>query len=175
MSLYVPRLLDVPMVGLYPCPIEEANRLLVEWGHRLGPVNRPFRQEGYVLELDGYPIAVATSGSIISPSVAGYQREEVVELTRLAAAKPWASRVMIRLWREVCGPRWKSWPVKAAISYSHNLMHRGNLYRFDGWEKVTTNAGSGGGGRWSRKRTRDEAVYGPKTLWIWRYERDDGE
>lgn len=164
-----PRLLDVPMAGLYPVSMEEANALLVQWGHRLGPVHRPFRQEGYSFEVDGAPIAVATSGSIVNGPVGGYERDEVVECTRLAAAEPWASRIMLRLWREVCAPRWKSWPVLAAVSYSHNAMHRGDLYRFDGWEKIREDAGSAGGGTWSRKRKNTEAVYGKKTLWLWRY------
>ena len=181
------RLLDIPLVGLYPVGIGDANRCLVEWGHRLGPVFRPFRQEAYGFEVDGALVAVAISGSIVHGPVAaawkdrdgwhvpfedrpeGYARNEVVELTRLAAAESWMSRIMLRLWREVCAPRWKSWPVRAAVSYSHNAMHRGDLYRFDGWEKVREDAGSSGGGTWSRKRKNTDAVFGKKTLWMWRY------
>lgn len=164
-----PALLSVPMVGLYPVGLAEANRLLVEWGHRLGPCNRPFRQESFALELDGRPVAVAISASIVHGPVAGYGLHEVVELARLAAAEPWANRVMLRLWREACAPRWECWPVKAAVSYSHNAHHRGDLYRFDGWERVTATAGSGGGGAWSRKRYAGDATAGRKTLWVWRY------
>ncbi len=165
-----PRLIDVPLAGLYPVAVAEANRLLVEWQHRLGPVHRPFRQEAYVLEVAGRPIAVATSGSIVNGPVAGYERDELVELTRLAAAEPWANRVMLRLWREVCAPLWASWPVRAAVSYSHNAMHRGDLYRFDGWERIRTDAGSSGGGTWGRKRKNTDAVFGPKSLWLWRFD-----
>jgi len=60
--------------------------------------------------------------------------------------------------------------VKAAVSYSHNTMHRGDLYRFDGWEKVKDDCGSSGGGTWGRKRQNTEAVYGRKSLWVYRYE-----
>lgn len=169
MTLMQARLLDVPMSGVYPISVDEANVLLVKWGHKLGPVNRPFRQEAYALELLGRVVSIATSGSIVNGPVAGYQRDEVVELTRLAACEPWANRVMLRLWREVCAPAWKSWPVLAAVSYSHNAMHRGDLYRFDGWEKVKDNCGSSGGGSWSRKRYATEAVMGKKSLWVWRY------
>jgi hypothetical protein len=164
------RLIDLPMVGLYPTTMATANGLLVAWGHKLGPVHRPFRQEAFALELDGDVLAIATSGSIVNGPVAGYERDEVVELTRLASSVPWANRIMLRLWREACAPRWGSWPVRAAISYSHNAMHRGDIYRFDGWEKVRDDAGSSGGGTWGRKRLNTEAVYGKKTLWVWRYE-----
>jgi hypothetical protein len=164
------RLLDVPISGVYPCPVAEANTLLERFGHALGPARRPFRQEAFVLEVDGGPVAVAVSASIVNGPVAGYDRQEVVELARLAAAVPWANRVMLRLWREVCAPRWASWPVRAAVAYSQNARHPGNLYRFDGWEKVRDDAGSSGGGSWSRKRYATDAAHGRKTLWVWRYD-----
>lgn len=168
-----PRLLTIPIVGLMPISVDHANALLVAWEHKLGPVNRPFHQEAFALEHDGRPVAVAVSGSIVSATVAGYDRGEVVELTRQAAApdSPWANRVLIRLWRECCARLWPCWPVRAAVSYSKNSMHRGDLYRFDGWEKVTESAGSSGGGAWSRKRYATDAVHGSKTLWLWRYDR----
>ena len=96
----------------------------------------------------------------------------MVELARLGASVPWASRVILRLWRETCAPRWKCWPVRAAVSYSHNAMHTGNLYRFDGWRPVRDDCGSSGGGSWSRPRYATDVVHGKKTLWLWRY---DGE
>lgn len=165
-----PRLLDVPMAGLYPIGLDQANRLLVDrWHHRLGPVNRPFRSEAFVLDLQGEPVAVAVSASTVSNTVAGYRRDQVVELAR-PAGEPWATRVMLRLWREACAPRWACWPVLAAISYSHNAMHRGDLYRFDGWERITTHAGkSGAGGNWSRARYAGLPQSGSKSLWVWRY------
>lgn len=165
-----PRLIDVPLSGLYPVNVADANRLLVEWGHRLGPCNRPFRQEGFVLELDARPIAVAVSASIVNGPVGGLRRDQVVELARLAAGAPWANRVMLRLWRECCAPRWDCWPVLAAVSYSQNAHHRGDLYRFDGWEKVRDDAGSsGGGGGWTRPRRPEDPQAGRKTLWLYRY------
>lgn len=165
-----PRLLEVPMAGLYPITMDRANGALVAWGHRLGAVRRPFHGEAYGLEVQGDLVAVATSHSIVNGPVAGFERGEVVELSRLAAARPWANRVMLRLWREVCAPRWASWPVRAAVSYSHNAHHRGDLYRFDGWERIRDDAGSSGGGTWGRQRQNTDAVYGRKTLWLFRFE-----
>jgi len=163
------RLLEMPIAGVYPIEVDEANARLVGWEHKLGPCNRPFRQEAYGLEVGGDLVAVAISASIVNGPVAGYQRGQVVELARLGAANRWANRVMLRLWRETCAQLWDCWPVEAAVSYSHNALHGGDLYRFDGWERVRTDAGSSGGGLWSRKREQGDAVYGKKTLWVWRY------
>jgi len=172
-SVLQPRLLTVPVVSLMPLSMVDANRLLTKWGHRLGAVNRPFRQEAYAIELHGEPISVATSGSIVSPTAGGYRCQEVVELTRLCTHPDYrrSTRVMIRFWREVCAPTWPCWPVVAAVSYSQNAHYRGNVYRTDGWTRVSTECGkSTGGGTWSRKRDPTDAAYGSKSLWVWRYE-----
>jgi len=166
------------MAGLYPVDLDYANALLVEWEHKLGPCERPFGSEAFVLELDGRPISVSISASTVSDTVAGkdraglrveWERGEVVELARLASVNRWVNRIMLRLWRETCGPRWAYWPVKAAISYSKNALHTGDLYRFDGWERIKTDAGSSGGGTYTRKRYADDVVLGSKSLWMWRY------
>jgi hypothetical protein len=161
----------MPLVGLYPISLEHANDLLDDWQHKLGRVNRPFRSEAFVLEVDQRAVAVAVSASIVSSTVAGYGRQQVVELARLGSSETWVNRIMLRLWREQCAPRWHSWPVQAAISYSHNAMHRGDLYRFDGWERIRDDCGSSGGGAWTRPRYATDAVHGRKTLWLWRYDR----
>jgi hypothetical protein len=152
-----------------------ADELLVSWGHRLGPYRRLFGQQAYVLCVDREPVSIAVSASVISPTVAGYRRDQVVELARLCSApgRSWASRVMLRLWREVAAPRWRYWPVQAAVSYSLNAQHRGHLYRHDGWERVTDRAGSRGGGTWSTRRDAGDPAFGSKTLWIWRYRDPD--
>lgn len=131
--------------------LTEANRLLVRWGHDLGPVNRSFRSEPWVFLVDGRPMSVAVSCSIVSAHVSDsasnvlYRPEQVVELARLASAERWATRLMLRWWREVGARRWECWPVKAAVSYS-DKNHTGNLYRWDGWRMVNDNCGSSGGG-----------------------------
>jgi hypothetical protein len=164
-------LLTDGIVDVQPITLDDANDMLVPWEHKLGAVNRPFRSEPFALFIDGDPICVAVSPSTVSSTAGGYQRNELVELARLCAApgNSWVNRVMLRIWREVLGPRWDCWPVKAALSYSKNAMHSGNLYRFDGWVKIANDAGSSGGGQWSTLRTDDDVVRGSKSLWIWRY------
>lgn len=177
--------------GLAPLTLEPVSRpygdeLLSKWAHYLGPCNRPFGVEHWILTVEGEPVSLAVSASIVSASVARYEhdyegnlqvverwvRGEVVELARLASAPgaSWATRPMLRLWREVCARRWPYWSAKVAIAYSANARHKGDIYRFDGWEKLTESAGSSGGGAWSRKRYATDAAYGRKTLWLWRYQ-----
>lgn len=166
--------LAMTMAGVDPIGLHQANALLTAWDHSLGPCERPFGQEAYALHVDGHPVSLAISASIVNGPVAGYERGEVVELARLCTrpGDEWATRVMLRIWREVCAPRWRYWPVLAAVSYSQNQRHEGRIYRFDGWTKVTDQAGSTGGGAWSRKRYAGDAHHGKKTLWLWEYERE---
>lgn len=179
----------LPVAGLSVVPAEDANRLLVAWGHELGPIMRPFGSQSWVLAIDDEPVSVAVSVSTVSEHVSWTEvrtdgdgddteviaekrtmhRDQLVELGRLCSREPWANRVMLRLWREVAAPRWPYWTPSAAVSYSLNARHDGQLYRFDGWTKARDDCGSSGGGAWSRKRYATEAVHGRKTLWLWRY------
>lgn len=165
-----PMLFAEPIAGLYPLTMREANALLTAWSHRLGPINRPFHSEAFALFLDQQLIALAVSTNAMGNPVAGYVRNEVVELGRLCAEPEnhWANRVMLRLWREACAPRWPCWPVRAAISYSHNAMHRGDIYRTDGWELVKENAGATSGSNHGRP-VADMRFAGKKRLWRWIY------
>ena len=148
-----------PLATLERASLPNANRLLLAWQHRLGPCRRPFGKECYVLRVGSRPVSLAISASVVSATVAGYRRRQVVELARLCSAPgcQWASRVMLRLWREVAAPRWSYWPVLAAVSYSLNAHHKGSLYRFDGWQRIDTGAaGSRGGGTWTSRRADDD-------------------
>lgn len=166
-----------PLVGLVAVDVDEANGLLEEWEHYLGPLERPFRNDAWALDFDGSPVSIATSSSIVGETSAGYPKHEAVELSRLCTRPgcEWATRVMLRLWREAAAPLWPcpapraGQPALAAVAYSKNDRHEGRIYRFDGWTKVTDRAGSGGGGQWSRKRAKSDAANGPKTLWLWNY------
>jgi hypothetical protein len=173
----------LPVAGLVPVPLDEANRLIAEWdNHDLGPVKRPFGAEAWVLEVCSRPVSVAVSASTVSAVVRGegayadvvLKRGEVVELARLCTApgQRWATRVMIRLWREVAAQRWPYWHPAAAVSYSQNGKHDGQVYRFDGWTRIATRkgrSGGGGSGSWGKPVRAGDETYGAKSLWMWRY------
>jgi hypothetical protein len=158
-------------VGFNRIDRDHADALLTEWGHYLGPCDRPFGVEAWVLEVDSQPISVAVSASIVSTTAAGYGRFQLVELARLCSHPDhrWATRPTLRLWREVAALRWPHWPVLAAIAYSRNARHDGSMYRFDGWTKLTDAAGSSGGGTWTKPVGAADPAGGAKTLWVWRY------
>lgn len=154
--------------------LAQANGLIAQWGHEMGPIRRPFGWECWLLAIDEEPVSVAVSVSTVSATVAGYRCDEVVELGRLCSrpGDEWANRVALRLWRQVAGPRWHYWPAKAAVSYSKNATHGGDLYRFDGWTRVSEDAGAdcGPNATWSKKRDPEDPRSGPKSLWLWKWE-----
>ncbi len=162
-----------PVAALHEVNIAEANRLLVDWGHYLGGCRRPFGRQGWVLVARGEPVSVAVSASTVSTHVPGpggrrFHRKQLVELARLCSVEPWATAVMLRLWREVAAPAWPYWTPLAAIAYSRHDGHDSRTYRADGWRKLSDQAGSsGGGGTWTRPRPVADPASGPKTLWFW--------
>ena len=177
---------SMPVAGLSAADPDWVNVLLKRWGHNLGPVKRPFGSQAWSLDVDGVAVAVAVSVSTVSAHVIGtengqpvrLERGEVVELGRLCAdpAQRWATRPMLRLWREVAARRWgyEYWPPIAAVAYSQNSRHQGDIYRWDGWTRISSACGSSGGGTWSRKRSATDAVHGRKSLWLWRYGTSQG-
>ena len=115
----------------------DLNLLLVEWEHRMGPVRRPNRGWSHGLFHGDVPVAVVATDRLIRERVAGLNRTEAIELSRLAAARPDLSRVVLRLWRAfvfpaICAEGGYGW----AVSYQDALLHTGNLYRFDGWVMI---------------------------------------
>jgi len=169
----------MPVAGLTPAPLHHANRLLAAWGHYLGPVNRPSGAQAWVLDVAGDPVSVAVSNCIVSKyvTVSGpgepredLGRDQVVELGRLCTAPGayWATRPMLRLWREIALPRWPYWTAAAAVAYSQDGRHDGTIYRFDGWKRAAGRRGSGGGGTWGTPQRGGDLRAGAKTMWVWR-------
>ncbi|MER2267173.1 hypothetical protein [Methylobacterium oxalidis] len=126
----------------------ELNRLLVRWGHRMGPYTRP----GYAIEAHyamferGEPVAVAAAGETVREVIGqtGIRRERGVEFARLCAARRDLCRPMLRLWREMIFPAIGAVHGRdLAVSYQDEALHSGDLYRFDGW--VLLGRGGGGG------------------------------
>jgi hypothetical protein len=154
-----------PMASFDVIDNSYADMLLVQWGHWLGGCNRPFGRQSFGLLLEGLgAISVAVSASTVSATCGGYKRQEVIELARLCSDPEyrWATRVMLRLWRELAPPAWPHWPVRAVVSYSNALRHGGDVYRFDGWKKVADVRGSAGGGNWTRHKLME-----PKSVWAY--------
>ncbi len=157
-----------PLVSFDIIPNEIADDLLTQWGHWLGGCNRPFGRQSFGLSVEGLGlISVAVSASTVNKRCAGFDRKSVVELARCASDPNhrWATRVCVRLWREVAPKCWSSkyWPVEAVVSYSNSLRHTGNLYRFDGWKRYGDVRGGVAGGNWSKGQKID-----PKTVWYHR-------
>lgn len=163
----------LPVLGVCDVPLAEANDLLVEWAHPLGRCERPFGSMAHVMHVDGEPVAVTVAASTVSSTVEGYPRKALVELARIgrAADAPWAMRPMLRLWRAVLAHRWSYWPIKAAVSYAIPGKV-GDIYRFDGWErvKVCKPSSPGQGSTWSKPSATDAIGDGRKTLWMYRYD-----
>lgn len=122
---------------------EEANECLDRWGHKHGPNNRPLYRSpiDFGLREKGELIAVATSDTLIRETC-GLNRHTAFELSRLCAAAPRLSRLMLRLWTEIGYPEIvRTWGTRWAISYQDATQHKGNLYRFDGWVRLGHSSG----------------------------------
>ena len=142
-------------------PAEDANRALIAWDHKMGAIRRPCFADvaTHGLLHDGRLVAVACTAGLIRPTVAGaawLTRENAVELARLCAERPGLCRVALRLWREFT---WPTFGRAYAVSYQDADLHTGNVYRFDGWQRVSYSA-SGTDTRSGRPGRR-------KWVWVW--------
>lgn len=137
----------------------ELNDCLERWGHRMGAVRRPNRGWSHGLVQNGQLLGVAATDRLIRERVAGFSREEAVELSRLCIARPDLTRVILRLWRAfvlsmLAASHGYSW----ALSYQDAGIHTGNIYRFDGWV-VVGHSRSGRDPRTGRKG-RSKVIWG---------------
>lgn len=157
----------------------QANQYLTGWKHPLGPYRRPFGQQHFLMLAGRHnrPVAVASSGSVRRPTVAGgLRRDEVVELARIARSPehPRSLRAMLRLWTDYLAVMWTDkypdWELKAAISYA--LPGKaGNLYRFDGWEPLGETEPWGGSTGWGKQSAANGIGDGKKKVWLYRYDQ----
>lgn len=148
------------MVSFSPVDLAEANVMLEMWGHKMGGLHRGNQGAWcHALTHEGEAVGIVTASTLIMPRVGGagwLTRENCVELSRLAASREGLCRVVLRLWREFVFP---SLGYKWAVSYSDNAIHRGELYRCDGWQKVAQ-ARSGTDTRSGRPGRK-------KSVWVW--------
>lgn len=151
-----------PLCSFEEISLFEANKLLVQWGHKMGAMKRG-NQEGinYALLNNNKPVAVAMTSTLIRECVGGglkhLTRENCCELSRLCAERTGLCRVALRLWREFVFPQLG---YEYAISYQDADLHNGNTYRFDGWERQAYSS-SGTDKRSGRKGRK-------KWIWVWK-------
>ena len=149
----------VPYIAhLEAIDMPDINRLLIAWGHKMGPCNRPIGELcGHALFAHGEPVALSVTAALVAETCAGLRRDEAIELARLCAGRPTMNRVMLRLWRELVFPAFRRpW----AVSYQDEAIHDGDTYRLDGWTRLKEHAGSGTDQRSGRRGRR-------KTIWGW--------
>jgi hypothetical protein len=164
-------MLVAPVAHVAQIDRKEANRLLVAWDHKMGPVRRPNYtiEAHYALFHHGAPVALAMAGDTVREVVGrtGIRRDQCVELTRLCAARRDLCRVMLRLWREMVFPDLaRTHGREIAVSYQDRALHSGDTYRFDGWVEIGL---AGGGGPDSRSGAPG------RKLKVWAWPRDVAE
>lgn len=159
----------VPIAAFQECSLDDANRMLIAWSRKMGPLNRGtegYAKPGcYVLLHEQTAVAVTTHSTLIRDHVGGglghITRTNGIELSRLCAARPHLCRVAIRCWREFV---FAGLGIPYAISYQDADLHSGNTYRFDGWKRSPEQSRSG-----TDSRATGLAKKG-RTKWIWYYE-----
>ncbi len=150
-----------PVISFDRIDLSDANGLLVQWGHKMGAMERPTYAETphYAIFHAGQPVAVAMAATLVRDHVGGgmghLTRANTIELARLCAARAGLCRVALRLWREFVLPQLA--PV--AISYQDADLHNGNTYRFDGWVR----------GGFSSSGTDQRSGRKGRRKWIWVY------
>lgn len=154
--------LFAPLLSFDSINQDELNRALVEWGHKMGALERPYQKKDWFhgLRYQGELIAVTAASGLVAASAAGFGRSEAFELSRVCAKAPDWCRPVVRLWRQavfpsICEVHGYSW----AVSYQDAVEHTGDLYRFDGWVRVAFSA-SGNDARSGRTGRR-------KWIWAW--------
>lgn len=146
---------------------EELNHCLVAWDHKMGPWERAknFPEWFHGLRHNGELVAVIAAAALIRERVAGFSREEAIELGRVCAARPAINRAAVRIWREfvfpsLCAVNGHSW----VVSYQDAVLHSGGLYRFDGWIKLgVSSSGTDPRGGTSGRR---------KVIWGWSHDNN---
>lgn len=147
-----------PAVAFDGISLDDANRALVAWGHKMGPVNRPDIGQLFAHGLmhNGSMVGVVVTADLVTARIAqGLTRADAVELARVCAARPDICRVLVRLWREFVLPQLRQpW----GISYQDAIIHGGDLYRFDGWVRLGTSRS--GTDQRSGRKGRSKVIWG---------------
>lgn len=157
-----------PLFSMERIDRRECNEWLSIWGHRIGPCVRPFGHQSFVILKHGEPVAVAHSATLVRNSVYGFERKRTVELARLCADPKHRemTRVMLRLYRAIAREEWarEYWRADHILSYARLDWHSGDLYRFDGWRKVTDTRASAV--TTGSRHSKPQQIFA-KRLWVW--------
>jgi antitoxin VapB len=158
-----------PLVSFDQIELVDANKLLVEFGHKMGPLNRG-NQGAWCFAMfhNDEPVGVVTASWLIGRHLGGcdrkWNRDNTLELSRLAAARSGLCRVVLRAWREFVLPAIAEQNgFIAAASYQDTDQHTGNTYRFDGWKKIGKSS--------SGTDTRSCRPGRKKAIWLWELDR----
>lgn len=152
-----------PIASFSSMDIDEANELLVLWNHRMGPICRPQFQPdiAHALYHGDRPVALTVTSQMITSHAAReasyLTRDNTIELSRLCACRPGLCRVALRLWREFV---FSEMSHEFAMSYQDADIHSGNIYRFDGWQRIAFSPKGG--------RDRRSGAEG-RNKWIWQW------
>ena len=132
-----------PFVSFDTIDRDEMNRLLVQWDHKMGPLNRP--QYGkpidFVVRRHGDPVAVIACDTLIRETCE-LTRNDAFELSRLCGPERGMCSMAMKLWRQFAYPEiaraWFPALVRDelspwVISYQDATRHAGTLYRYDHW------------------------------------------
>lgn len=154
----------IPLATFGSIDLESANGCLREWGHKMGPCNRPgvSKEWSHGLFHGGDLVAVTVAATLIQPAVGGdheypMTRDNTIELARLCAVRPGLCRVALRLWREFFLP---DLGRRYAISYQDADLYTGQTYRFDGWKRISR----------SRSGTDQRSGRKGRDKWVWMWE-----
>jgi hypothetical protein len=182
---------DRPVFAIHEVKAREADELLVDFGHPLGPYKpngrgRGFGYMAFICEAFGRPVCVLISASTPNQWVSkrhGLHRYNVVELARIARADTDrdATLAAVRLWTTYLAPIWperygKKWArLDAAVSYSlpgtpSAMDEMKGMYHRLGFKSLGERRPSkpGPNSRQNVSQT-DFIANGIKRLWVWEY------
>ncbi len=98
--------LVAPIQHIDTIDLDQLNRCLIAWDHKMGPWTRPAYGGPWLHGMfhHGQLVAVIAAGTLIRERCGGFRRDEAFELGRVCAARPHLCRPMLRLWRELMFP-----------------------------------------------------------------------
>lgn len=133
----------LPLLWFDRIDLDLANELLIRWGHKMGPLERPefAAHLPHALVHESEPVAVTIAATLVRHTIEGlpsdrYNRTNTLELARLCACRPGLCRIALRMWREFVFQPMRAIGWDHALSSQDADLHTGDTYRFDGWQRA---------------------------------------